>query len=64
MKASPALRVVDAAEARHPVVTAVTLDVGDLLVIGVGGFATLEERCMSAFELCHGFSCSHCSMKW
>lgn len=64
MKTSPAPRVIDAAEAIHPVVTPVTLDIGDLLVVGVRGFATPEERCMSALELCHGVSCGFLACVW
>ena len=50
METSPVLWVINATEARHPVVTPITFDIGDLLVVYVGGFATPEERRISALK--------------
>jgi len=56
METSTVLWVINTAEARHPVVTPVTLDIGDFLVVCVGGFATPEERRISALKFRNGVS--------
>jgi hypothetical protein len=61
METSPVLWVINATEARHPVVTPITFDIGDLLVVCVGGFATPEERRISALKFRHGVLAPLCA---
>ena len=50
--------MINATEARYPVVTPITFDIGDFFVVCVCALATPEERRVSALKLRHAGACA------